>query len=265
MQLRIGGHDFDADAAGDPRAPLVLLLHGCPQTRYSFRDHLPALAARGYFAVAPDQRGYSPGARPADVAEYRTERLVGDVLGFADALGAEAFHLVGHDWGGQLAWLVAAFHPARVRSLSVLSRPHPAAFAGALRADGAQADRLLADDARRLRRMLAQQGVPPADVDAYVAALSTREALDAALNGYRAARDSAPELRARAVPPIAVPTLYVWGEQDATVGRPAAEATAQHVTAPYSFITVPHAGHFLTDQAAPAVTAALLAHLSASS
>jgi pimeloyl-ACP methyl ester carboxylesterase len=214
-----------------------------------------------------------------DEAEYRTERLVGDVLGFADAFGAEAFHLVGHDWGGQLAWLVAAFHPARVRSLSVLSRPHPAAFAGALRADGAQAersrhhqafddpsmaDRLLADDARRLRRMLAQQGVPPADVDAYVAALATREALDAALNWYRAARDSAPELRARAVPAIAVPTLYLWGDQDATVGRAAAEATAQHVTAPYHFVIVPGAGHFLTDQAGPAVTAALLDHLAGS-
>src|SRR5689334_614079 len=141
MRLTLRGYEFDADTAGDPRAPLVLLLHGFPQTSYSFREQLPALAARGFFAVAPNQRGYSPGARPKDVASYVMEELVADVLGFADALGAERFDLVGHDWGGQLSWLVAAYHAPRVRRLAVLSRPHPAAFASALRSDQRQAER----------------------------------------------------------------------------------------------------------------------------
>lgn len=277
MQLNARGMIFDCAAAGEPGAPLVLLLHGFPQTRHSYRDQLPALAARGFHAVAPDQRGYSPGARPRERAAYRTEELVADVLAFADALGAEQFDLVGHDWGGQLAWLVAAFHPQRVKRLAVLSRPHPAAFAQALKSDGAQAerskhhrgfddeamaDRLLEDDARRLRRMLSSQGVREPDVDAYVRALGTRDALDAALCWYRAARDSAPELRARDVPAITVPTLYLWGDRDATVGRDAADRTAEHVRADYRFEIVPNAGHFLTDEAGAHVTAALLAHFS---
>jgi pimeloyl-ACP methyl ester carboxylesterase len=276
LQLKVRGYTFDASAAGDPQAPLVLLLHGFPQTRHSYRDQLPALAARGFRAVAPDQRGYSPGARPSEPAAYRMEELVADVLGFADALGAHHFDLVGHDWGGQLSWLVAAHHPARVRSLTVLSRPHPAAFVAALRADDGQAersrhhrafddegmaDRLLEDGARRLRRMLSGQGVAPADVDAYVAALGTRDALDAALCWYRAAPKSAPELRGQAVPSIQAPTLYLWGEQDATVGRAAAERSAEHVCGAYRFATVPAAGHFLTDQASERVTSELLAHL----
>jgi pimeloyl-ACP methyl ester carboxylesterase len=276
LQLEVRGYTFDAAAAGDPRAPLVLLLHGFPQTRHSYRDQLPALAERGFHAVAPDQRGYSPGARPSELASYRMEELVADVLGFADALGAERFDLVGHDWGGQVSWLVAAHHPARVRSLTVLSRPHPAAFVAALRADDGQAersrhhrafddegmaDRLLEDGARRLRRMLSGQGVATADVDAYVSALGTHAALDAALRWYRAAPESAAELRGHAVPAIQAPTLYVWGEQDATVGRAAAERSAQHVRGAYRFATVPGAGHFLTDQASERVTSELLAHL----
>jgi pimeloyl-ACP methyl ester carboxylesterase len=276
LQLKVRGYAFEAAAAGDPRAPLVLLLHGFPQTHHSYRDQLPALAARGFYAVAPNQRGYSPGARPREVASYVMQELVADVLGFADALGAESFDLVGHDWGGQLSWLVAAFHPARVRSLSVLSRPHPAAFADALRADDGQAsrsrhhqafddpstaDRLLEDGARRLRRTLSGQGVAEPDVDAYVSALASRDALDAALNWYRAAPASAPELRGRAVPAIIVPTLYLWGEQDATVGRAAAERSAAHVQGAYRFVSVPEAGHFITDQASERVTSELLAHL----
>ena len=275
LQLNVRGLVFDAAVAGEPGAPLVLLLHGFPQTHHSWREQLPALAERGFYAVAPNQRGYSPGARPRERARYRTEELVADVLGFADALGAEQFDLVGHDWGGQLAWLVAAFHPERVRRLAVLSRPHPAAFAQALKSDGAQAerskhhrgfddegmaDRLLEDGARRLRRMLSSQGVGEADVDAYVQVLGTRDALDAALDWYRAARDSAPELRARDVPAVSAPTLYLWGDRDATVGRDAAERTAQHVSGQYTFEIVPDAGHFLTDDASGRVTAALLAH-----
>jgi pimeloyl-ACP methyl ester carboxylesterase len=135
------GLEFDTFAAGRQRSPLVLLLHGFPQTHYSFRHQLPALAGAGFHAVAPNQRGYCPRARPADVESYRMELLVADALGIADGLNAKRFHLVGHDWGGQLAWLIGARHPERLISLSVLSRPHPAAFAAALGADREQAGR----------------------------------------------------------------------------------------------------------------------------
>jgi pimeloyl-ACP methyl ester carboxylesterase len=267
---------FDCDMAGDPGAPLALLLHGFPQTSHTWRRELPALAAAGRFAVAPNQRGYSPHARPQGVNAYRTDLLVRDALNVADALGYERFDLVGHDWGGQIAWLVAAHHGARVRSLSVLSRPHPAAFALAMKADSAQAERskhhrafhdpktaemLLENGAARLRRMLRDQGVREEDVDAYLSRLGTVEALDAALNWYRAGAASGSALLGPNVPAVSVPTLYLWGDRDATVGRAAAEATAQFVTGPYRFEVVPGGGHFLTDDSGERVTGSVLAQL----
>src|SRR5580693_830093 len=132
------GLTFTADVAGSAGGPLVLLLHGFPESRHSWREALPALAAAGYRAVAPDQRGYSPGARPdpADLTNYEYDKLIADVIALAAACGNSTgrFHLVGHDWGGQVAWGVADRHAARLASLSILSRPHPAAFIRALEA-----------------------------------------------------------------------------------------------------------------------------------
>src|SRR5262245_7564916 len=225
--IRADGLAFTVDVAGDPTSPLVLLLHGFPQTRYTWRHALPALAEAGFRAAAPDQRGYSPGARPEGVAHYGTDALVGDALALADALGAERFHLVGHDWGGQLAWLLAARHPERVRTLSVLSRPHPVAFARALASDPQQSERsrhhrafqdpntarlLLEDGARRLRQVLCEQGVGEADAAAYIAPLSTEAAMDAALGWYRAAFAGGSGLAAAGVPPVGAPTLFLWGD-----------------------------------------------------
>ena len=276
IEISANSFRFTADSAGDASAPLVLLLHGFPQTRYTWRHQLPALAAAGFHAVAPDQRGYSPGARPSGAVHYGTDALVGDALAIADALGAQRFHLVGHDWGGQLAWLLAARHPERLRSLTVLSRPHPAAFARALASDAQQSERskhhrafqdpntaslLIEDGARRLRRMLREQGVPEADADAYIVPLASLEAIEAALNWYRAAFSGGSALAAADVPAVRVPTLFVWGDADATVGRFAADATRELVAAPYRFVVVPGAGHFLTDQAPEAITQELLAHL----
>jgi pimeloyl-ACP methyl ester carboxylesterase len=137
--LPIGDLTFDVDIAGPEDGPPVLLLHGFPETRHMWRLQLEALAAKGYRAIAPDQRGYSAGARPPATEAYATQHLVADALGLMDALGAPRFHLVGHDWGGQIAWLVAAGHAGRVRTLSVFSRPHPAAFVRAMAEDAAQA------------------------------------------------------------------------------------------------------------------------------
>ncbi len=276
IEVRVGDLVFDADASGDERDPLVLLLHGFPQTSHAWRTELPALSDAGCFALAPDQRGISPRARPTEMLSYRTELLLDDALAIADAFGQERFHLVGHDWGGQLAWLLAAQKPARVRSLTVLSRPHPAAFAAAMAGDAEQPKRsghhrafqredaangLLADRALRLRSVLSEQGVGEADIEAYLSRLGSRAALDAAIHWYRAAVRSDPALLGRNVPEVSVPTLYVWGDADATVGRPAAEGTAGFVTGPYDFVELPGVGHFVTDQAPGRVTDALLAHI----
>ncbi len=278
LELLSDGLVFEADVAGVPGSPLVLLLHGFPQTSHTWRHQLPALAAAGYFAVAPNQRGYSPHARPGNVEDYSTERLIADARTMAKSLGYERFNLVGHDWGGQLSWLIAAQFPAELESLTVLSRPHPAAFARAMKADAAQSERsrhhrafqdgnaakeLLADDAKRLRATLRHQGVPDADVTAYLRRLGTYEALNAAINWYRAPRVAGSTLALPDVPAVSVPTMYVWGDADATVGRVAAEATAEFVTGPYRFEVLPGVGHFITDQAPESTSELLLQHVGA--
>ncbi len=275
MQVPASAYVFDVDVADELGRPVVLLLHGFPQTSHTYRDVLPVLAEAGYLAVAPNQRGYSPGARPPDVADYGVQHLTADALAIATAFGGSRFHLVGHDWGGQLAWLIAAAQPMRLCSLSVLSRPHPAAFAGALESDAAQSDRsrhhrayndpntaarLLEDDARRLRRGLEKQGVPARDIDAYLSRLKDPDALDAALRWYRAAQSGGKGMAAE-IPAVQVPTLYVWGEADASVGRIAAESTAAHVAGPYRFVPIAGAGHFLPDDAGARVTRLLLEHI----
>jgi pimeloyl-ACP methyl ester carboxylesterase len=198
------------------------------------------------------------------------------VLDLADAVGAERFHLVGHDWGGQVAWLTAAHHADRVTTLTVLSRPHPAAFARSFALDAAQADRsshhrsftapeatdrMWADGCAALRRAMRQADVPEADADAYLATFTDRAALDAAINWYRAAARSG-GLRAADTPDVTVPVLYLWGTADQSVGRKAAELTVEHVTGPYRFVEIDGAGHFLTDDlGAPTVERELIAHV----
>jgi pimeloyl-ACP methyl ester carboxylesterase len=276
-----GAGRFTADTAGPADGPLVILLHGFPQTRHSWRHQVPALGAAGYRAVAPDQRGYSPGVRPdpsVDLAAYRVDHLVQDVLDIADAVGHAAparFHLVGHDWGGQVAWLTAAQHPERVASLCVLSRPHPAAFRRAFQEDvddqrhrsrhhrafhdPATVGLLLENGAQRLRRSLAERGVPEAAVDEYLSVLGEPAGLEAAIAWYRAVG----LLANVEVGPVPLPTLYLWGDGDHSVGPSAARWTAEHVNAPYRFEVLPGVGHFVTDEVPERVTAHLLAHLAA--
>jgi pimeloyl-ACP methyl ester carboxylesterase len=273
--VTIAGLTFECDVAGVPGAPLVLLLHGFPQSSHSYRRELPALARAEFLAVAPNQRGYSTRARPPGIESYRADLLTLDALALAERFAGPhtPFHLVGHDWGGQLAWIIAARHPSRLRSLTVLSRPHPAAFRGALKSDPSQAQRsrhhsaflepdsaqrLLADDAARLRKLLATQAVPAPDIEAYLERLNDEAALDAAINWYRPEANRGAALQ---IPPVTVPTLYIWGDQDATVGRAAAEATAEHVEGAYRFEPIAGAGHFLTDQVGAQVTELIVAHI----
>src|SRR5262249_14051136 len=182
---------FTADVAGTAGAPLVLLLHGFPQSRHSWREQVPALGASGYRGIAPDQRRYSPGVRPGRAAlpAYSVDRLVADVLELAAAErhGATPFHLVGHDWGGHVSWATAHRHPERIASLTILSRPHPSAFRRAFRenADEQQhrsrhhnafhdpntADALLEEDGRRFKRNLAHNGVSVASIADYYSLL----------------------------------------------------------------------------------------------
>jgi pimeloyl-ACP methyl ester carboxylesterase len=268
------GLTFRARIAGPDNGRAVVLLHGFPQTSRCWVLQLDALAEAGYRAVAFDQRGYSPGARPADVGAYKPAALVRDTLLVADALGIGAFDLVGHDFGGMVAWMVAGHHPDRVRTLTVASTPHPAAFrssyksgatdqgerSGYMRAfrkgeRGGMEGALLADDASGLRAFYA--GLDAGAIDEYVTVLSEPGALVAAFDWYRSMSGAA----SAATPPAPMSTEYVVGNDDPTIGRDAAAATAEHVTGPYAFHPLDGVGHWIPELAAETFTPLLLQHL----
>ncbi|MBR1284251.1 alpha/beta hydrolase [Bradyrhizobium sp. AUGA SZCCT0177] len=269
---------FDALVAGDAAAPLVLLLHGFAESMHCWRAQVTALGDMGYRAIAPSQRGYSPGARPnpREFSHYLIDRLIDDALAIAAAsgYGDARFHLVGHDWGGSIAWGLADRCHERLASLTILSRPHPNAFNRALHmSDGEQASRsrhhkaflepdaadiVLADDAKWLRDRLIANGVPAEAIERHLAVLGNKDAMEAALAWYRARGAVRGPLG-----PIRVPTLYVWGDADDTVGRVAAEGTRDFVAAPYQFEVLPGVGHFAADQAPERVSELLLAHIAA--
>jgi len=270
------GLTFTADVAGPADGPLVLLLHGFPESRHSWRAALPALATAGYRAVAPDQRGYSADARPdpAELSNYAFDKLVNDAVEIVAAAGhsGRRFHLVGHDWGGHVSWGVAATHPKRLASLTILSRPHPKSFRRALlKEDGDQKHRsrhhraflepetgrmLLADNARRLRDGLFGQGVPEAALEEHLSVLGNPAAIEAALAWYRANVGLAADIGT-----IEVPTLYVWGDADATVGPDAAHGTGEFIGAAFAMEVLPGVGHFVMDQAPAKATELMLAHI----
>jgi pimeloyl-ACP methyl ester carboxylesterase len=271
------GLTFDALVAGQPGAPLVLLLHGFAESMHTWRAQVAALADAGYRAVAPSQRGYSPGARPdaRDSSNYHIDRLMDDAMAIVAASGYNdrRFHVVGHDWGGSIAWALADRYPQRLACLTVLSRPHPNAFNRALLADGDQAHRsrhhkaflepnaadiVLADDAKWLRERLTAAGVPATAIAEHLAVLGNKPAMEAALTWYRARGAIRGPLG-----PIRVPTLYIWGDADDTVGRTAAEGTVDFIAAPYRFYALPGVGHFAADQVPDRVNKLLLPHLAA--
>ncbi|MBF9134221.1 alpha/beta hydrolase [Plantactinospora sp. S1510] len=273
MAITVRGLTFEVTAGGPPDGEPVLLLHGFPQHSAQWSGVVPALHAAGLRTYALDQRGYSPGARPADVSAYRLTELVADAVAVLDALRVDTVHLIGHDWGSAVAWTIAARHPERVRTLTAVSVPHPAALASALASDPDQQSRsaymalfrqagqaeqaLLADDAAALRAMLA--GVGEDRVDSYLEPMLRPGALTAALNWYRAM--SGRELAG--IGPVSVPTTFVWSDGDIAVGRTAAEACAGQATGDYRFVALAGVTHWIPDQAPEALAGAALARIGA--
>ncbi|WP_329330429.1 alpha/beta hydrolase [Streptomyces luteogriseus] len=261
---------FDAIVSGPREGRPVLLLHGFPQTGAVWRAQIEALAAHGCRVVAPDQRGYSPGARPQRPEDYRIGLLVDDVAAITEELGWSAFDLVGHDWGGAVAWWTAHTHPGRVRTLTVVSTPHPGALATTLRTDQDQRERsrymidwretpateerMLAHDAQELRAFYAGR-VPQDSAEGYVRHLSQPGALTAALNWYRSGRPDS------AIGVVDVPTLYVWSTEDSAFGPAAARETGRWVNGPYRFETLLGVSHWIPEEAPETLSRLLLDHL----
>jgi epoxide hydrolase 4 len=216
--------------AGPDDGRLVILLHGFPEFSYGWRRQIEPLAAAGFRIAAPDQRGYNLSSKPEGVRAYHLDTLVADVIGLADALGRERVSLVGHDWGGIVAWWAACRHPGRVERLAVLNALHPAIarsyllrhpgqmlrswYVGFFQIPGLPEALLSTGGHAALRRSLTGTSRPgtfsETDLDAYARAWSEPGALTAMVNWYRALRHFQAKGRAR----VAVPTLLLWGVRD---------------------------------------------------
>ena len=274
-QVDVGDFTFDVRTAGPDDGEVVILLHGFPQTSYEWRHQIRALAAAGFRAVAPDQRGYSPGARPPAIEDYALPLLVQDVIGLADAIGAERFHVAGHDWGAVVAWGVAIAARGRVITANPVSVPHPDAFARVLNDPTAcqveassyfdvfvqpnSEDAFLANDHALLRGIFA--GIDGEAVDEYVRVLGSKPALGAALNWYRANIGDR-TLQGPAVGAVEVPTMFTWSDGDTALCIDGALLTGEYVTGPYRFEVLEGVSHWIPDLAPDAMSTLLLAHLS---
>jgi pimeloyl-ACP methyl ester carboxylesterase len=269
---RRDGLTFDVRDGGPPDGEPVVLLHGFPQDSTAWDQVSPALHEHGLRTLAPDQRGYSPMARPRGRSHYRLRETANDVLALLDAAGLASAHVVGHDWGGAVAWALGAWYPGRVRTLTVLSVPHPAAMGRAM-VTSDQALRsyymgvfqlpvlpeklLLANEGAALRRLLRSGGLPRDAVDRYVARMREPGALTSALNWYRAIPWSAGDL----VGTVRVPTLHVWSTGDTFLGRAATEATARHVEGPYRLEILEGVSHWIPELTADRVAELVTAHV----
>lgn len=255
-----------AGLAGD--GPAVVLLHGFPETSAMWIPLIDALAAAGYRVLAFDQRGYSPGARPEELAAYAPLELVADVGAVATATGFGDFHLVGHDWGCIIGWIVAA-SDERVLSWVPVSIPHPRATWGEATGEppayvkffgepGLPEAFLTFNDLAVLRALYAD-GTPDVQRAEYQAVFSEPGAMTAALNWYRAILAGG-MAAAEDVTAIDVPTTFLFGEREIYVSGEALPRNRKLVTGPYQEIEL-DADHWVIEQQPEETVAAVLAHL----
>jgi pimeloyl-ACP methyl ester carboxylesterase len=261
---------FDVDDDGPEDGAVVVLLHGYPENRTSWAAVAPLLVGAGYRVLAPDQRGYSRRARPHRRRDYRLTALVEDVVALADAAGAERVHVVGHDWGGGVAWGLAMQHPERLRSVSVLSTPHPRAMVRSMVTSGQllrswyflfyQLPWLPELSARgpgraMFMRTLVRSGLDADKAEGYMRSLEEPGALRAAINWYRAV-----PLALAGNAPVTTPALYIYSTGDFALGRKAADLTGRYVDGPYRYEVLDGVSHWIPEQAPADVARLLLDH-----
>lgn len=262
--------------------PLVLLLHGFPEFWYSWHRQIPALAEAGFHVIAPDLRGYNESDKPPHVRDYRADTLVSDIVALVEHAGAERANIVGHDWGGVIAWAMAQRHPERVDRLAILNAPHPAAFRRELLRSPAQwyrssyifffqlpwlpERRLRAGNFAFFDKTLGREPVHPdafssADIERYREALARPGALTAALNYYRAALRY-PDLTKDSDRLITMPTLVLWGLRDRYLGPGLTEGLSRWVPQ-LQMVRFEDASHWIQNDIPERVNACLLGFLRA--
>lgn len=275
------GLRMHAALAGPEGAPLVVLLHGFPEFWYQWRHTMGVLAAAGFRVIAPDQRGYNLSGKGGP---YDLRTVAVDVVNLIAAAGYESAHVVGHDWGGAVAWAVAAWNPERVRRLAVINLPHPLAMTEALehfnlrqylrstyvvffQIPGLPEWLLSRNNFTVLRRGLRSTSRPGAfsddDLGLYTDAWSQPGALSAMLGWYRAVwRTRRQVLSSRAqFERITAPVLLLWGERDSALGVELAEASVPHM-ADGRLVRFPDGSHWVPAEMPQQIAQLLLAHFS---
>jgi pimeloyl-ACP methyl ester carboxylesterase len=241
--------------------PLIVLLHGFPEFWFSWRLQIAPLAAAGFRVVAPDLRGYNLSSRPADVEAYSADRLAADVRGLIRELGAESALLVGHDWGGTVAWTTAMNHPEVVDRLAILNAAHPRRLQQGLRNPNqvrkvwyffffqlpALPERIVRAGHWRFFRRYQRDARPPytpQDTERYVESWSQPGAAAAIINYYRAAVRQSKQAQAQ-LRPISAPTLVIWGQRDRYLGPNLAEPDHDDVPNLDRVERLPDASHWV--------------------
>ena len=268
-QFRRGELVFDVADSGPADGQVVVLLHGWPQSAAAWSAVIPRLTASGYRCLAPNQRGFSPGARPSRRRDYTLSELAGDVRALIDASGAAKVHVVGHDFGGLVGWSLAASHGERINSFTTFSAPHPVALQRAMMTSRQglaswyalfyQLPRIperhyLGRDGSGsgLSRMLRAGGQRSELADRDAAFMARPGALTAALNWYRPAPWSARVGR------VDVPTMLVWSDGDKYILGDTARKSARYVSGPYRFVELNDASHWIPDERPDTVADLLL-------
>ncbi len=274
--LKVNGIRLHAMMQGE-RGPLVVLLHGFPECWYSWRQYLPFLAEAGYRAVAPDLRGYNLSDKPKGVLNYQTPILARDVYEVIHALGEEKAVVVGHDWGGAVAWYLAMYYPQAVEKLVVCNLPHPAKFAEGIRTwrqlrkswyifalqlpwlPEYLLQRDLYGAFERLMRGSAvrKEAISDDDLRVYAEALSQPGALTATINYYRAVLRWGWHVP---VQPVSAPTQMIWGEEDIALGKELTYGTERYVP-DLRVHYIPNCGHWVQQEALQEVQEVLLKFL----
>jgi pimeloyl-ACP methyl ester carboxylesterase len=261
MRSVVDGYATEFEVTGTGRP--VLLLHGFPDSGNLWRHQVPVLSVGGYQLIVPDLRGYGHSAKPADVESYGLLHLAGDVIGILDSLGIDRAHVVGHDWGAALSWLLAALQPERVDHLVALSVGHPAAFAMAglpqrekswymlLFQFPGIAEEWLRDDDWANFRAWSQHP----DADAAIAELEANDSLTPALNWYRANVPPTSLIGPRlALPPVQAPTMGVWSDGDRFLTEAQMTGSQEYVQGSWRYERLDGPGHWMQLEARDAVS-----------
>ncbi len=245
--IQTNGITLHVVQAGPQDGPLVILLHGFPEFWYGWRKQIDALAAQGFRVWVPDQRGYNLSDKPEGITAYSLDELALDVIGLIDAAGVEKALLVGHDWGAAVAWWVANVYPQRLHKLVILNVPHHSVLRRTLSQSWSQRRKswyvfamqiprlpeamLSRNDFKSLAETVKNTGRPGTftdeDLIKYRRAWAQAGALTAMINWYRAIIQRPPQRALPTSPRITVPTLIIWGAQDAFLKREMAQASIE--------------------------------------